>query len=68
MTDAAMLLAGNRVIVIGGASGIGFAVVALSRDILLPLSPRDASARCLAVGRQSAAWPSGVSPLPDRRA
>jgi NAD(P)-dependent dehydrogenase (short-subunit alcohol dehydrogenase family) len=33
MTDAAMSLDGKRVIVIGGASGIGFAVAALARDI-----------------------------------
>jgi NAD(P)-dependent dehydrogenase (short-subunit alcohol dehydrogenase family) len=33
MTDAAMSLDGKRVIVIGGASGIGFAVAALSREI-----------------------------------
>jgi NAD(P)-dependent dehydrogenase (short-subunit alcohol dehydrogenase family) len=33
MTDAAMSLDGKRVIVIGGASGIGFAVATLSRDL-----------------------------------
>jgi NAD(P)-dependent dehydrogenase (short-subunit alcohol dehydrogenase family) len=33
MTDAAMSLAGKRVIVIGGSSGIGFAVAALSREL-----------------------------------
>ncbi len=33
LTDAAMSLAGKRVIVIGGASGIGFAVAALSREL-----------------------------------
>jgi NAD(P)-dependent dehydrogenase (short-subunit alcohol dehydrogenase family) len=33
MTDAAMSLDGKRVIVIGGASGIGFAVAALSREL-----------------------------------
>ena len=33
MTDAAMSLDGKRVIVVGGASGIGFAVAALSRDL-----------------------------------
>ena len=33
MNDAAMSLDGKRVIVIGGASGIGFAVAALSREI-----------------------------------
>jgi NAD(P)-dependent dehydrogenase (short-subunit alcohol dehydrogenase family) len=32
MTDAAMSLDGKRVIVIGGASGIGFAVAALARE------------------------------------
>lgn len=33
MTDAAMSLDGKRVIVIGGASGIGFAVAALAREL-----------------------------------
>jgi len=33
MDGAAMSLDGKRVIVIGGASGIGFAVAALSREI-----------------------------------
>jgi NAD(P)-dependent dehydrogenase (short-subunit alcohol dehydrogenase family) len=33
MTNAAMSLDGKRVIVIGGASGIGFAVAALSREL-----------------------------------
>jgi NAD(P)-dependent dehydrogenase (short-subunit alcohol dehydrogenase family) len=33
MTDAAMSLDGKRVIVIGGASGIGFAVASLSREL-----------------------------------
>jgi NAD(P)-dependent dehydrogenase (short-subunit alcohol dehydrogenase family) len=33
MTDAAMSLAGKRVVVIGGASGIGIAVAALSRGL-----------------------------------
>jgi NAD(P)-dependent dehydrogenase (short-subunit alcohol dehydrogenase family) len=33
MTGAAMSLDGKRVIVIGGASGIGFAVAALSREL-----------------------------------
>lgn len=33
MTGAAMSLDGKRVVVIGGASGIGFAVAALSREI-----------------------------------
>jgi NAD(P)-dependent dehydrogenase (short-subunit alcohol dehydrogenase family) len=33
MTHAAMSLDGKRVIVIGGASGIGFAVAALSREL-----------------------------------
>ena len=33
MTDAATSLDGKRVIVVGGASGIGFAVAALSRDL-----------------------------------
>jgi NAD(P)-dependent dehydrogenase (short-subunit alcohol dehydrogenase family) len=33
MTDAAMSLDGKRVVMIGGASGIGFAVAALSREI-----------------------------------
>ena len=33
MADAAMSLNGKRVIVIGGASGIGFAVAALAREI-----------------------------------
>ena len=33
MTDAAMSLDGTRVIVIGGASGIGFAVAALAREL-----------------------------------
>jgi len=33
MTDAAMSLDGKRVIVIGGSSGIGFAVAALSREL-----------------------------------
>jgi NAD(P)-dependent dehydrogenase (short-subunit alcohol dehydrogenase family) len=32
MTDATMSLAGKRVIVIGGSSGIGFAVAALARE------------------------------------
>ena len=33
MSDAAMSLDGKRVIVIGGASGIGFAVAALAREV-----------------------------------
>jgi NAD(P)-dependent dehydrogenase (short-subunit alcohol dehydrogenase family) len=33
MADAAMSLDGKRVVVIGGASGIGFAVAALSREL-----------------------------------
>jgi NAD(P)-dependent dehydrogenase (short-subunit alcohol dehydrogenase family) len=33
MTDAAMSLDGKRVVVIGGASGIGFAVATLSREL-----------------------------------
>ena len=33
MTDKTMLLAGKHVIVIGGASGIGFAVAELSRNL-----------------------------------
>jgi NAD(P)-dependent dehydrogenase (short-subunit alcohol dehydrogenase family) len=33
MTDATMSLAGKRVIVIGGSSGIGFAVAALAREL-----------------------------------
>jgi len=32
MSDAAMSLAGKRVVVIGGASGIGFAIAALARE------------------------------------
>jgi NAD(P)-dependent dehydrogenase (short-subunit alcohol dehydrogenase family) len=33
MTEATMSLAGKRVIVIGGTSGIGFAVAALAREL-----------------------------------
>jgi len=33
MSDAPMSLAGRRVVVIGGASGIGFAVAALAKEI-----------------------------------
>ncbi|MEI9992546.1 MAG: SDR family oxidoreductase [Rhizomicrobium sp.] len=33
MTDATMSLAGKRVVVIGGTSGIGFAVAALAREL-----------------------------------
>jgi NADPH:quinone reductase-like Zn-dependent oxidoreductase len=37
MTDATMSLAGKRVVVIGGTSGIGFAVALLARELVLCL-------------------------------
>jgi len=33
MTDATMSLAGKRVVVIGGTSGLGFAVALLAREL-----------------------------------
>ena len=53
MADAAMSLNGKRVIVIGGASGIGFAVAALAREIgaEVVLASRDATKIAAAVER-----------------
>jgi NAD(P)-dependent dehydrogenase (short-subunit alcohol dehydrogenase family) len=53
MADAAMSLNGKRVIVIGGASGIGFAVAALAREIgaEVVIASRDATKIAAAVER-----------------
>ena len=58
MTGAAMSLDGKRVIVIGGASGIGFAVAALAREIgaEVVIASRGAARVAAAVERLAARW------------
>ncbi len=55
MTDATMSLRGRRVVVIGGASGIGFAVAALSREAgaEVVIASSNAANVAAAVGRLS---------------